>query len=402
MRNSSLQFIKIQASLLPILATLTFFLRKNAVKHFQDKGKRKIVRIFLFIPLIGILSLTGHLGGTLTHGENYLFQFEAGGQTNAGPTFRFTSIEEADSAVLYRDIIEPILKSRCYDCHSSKKQKGQLRLDEVDFIRKGGKHGEVIARGIPDSSSLYSRLMLPQEDKHHMPPEEKQQLSSAEIALMKSWIEEGAPFDKVVSDFREPSKITGYLNSILSQSSGGAIIPALKVSAADPKAVDALTRMGVLVVPVGSETNFLSVNFINARLTTDKDLQLLLPLKDQLLWLNLGRTKITDEGIKTIAQLTSLTTLNLEYTEIGDNGLTNLLPLKNLTTLNLVGTKSGDEGFVRLAQLPALKKIFLYQTNVTPRSVGEVMASIPGLSIDTGRYLLPVLVTDTLVFKGKR
>lgn len=385
-----------------ILATLLFFLRRGAVRHFQDKGKRKLVRIFLFIPLIGLVSLTGHLGGTLTHGEDYLFEFASEEQESSAPIFRFASIEEADSAVLYKDIIEPILNARCYDCHSSKKQKGQLRLDEIGFINKGGKNGKVIVQGIPDSSSIYNRLMLPLEDKHHMPPEQKQQLSSAEIALLKSWIEDGASFDKIVGNFKESSKITGYLNSILSQSSGRAIIPAQNVSAADPKEIVALTSKGVLVVPVGSGTNFLSVNFINARLTADKDLELLLPLKDQLLWLDLGRTKITDEGIKTIGQLTNLMALNLEYTEIGDKGLQNLMSLKKLTSLNLVGTKSGDEGLKRLAELPELKRIFLYQTNVSGQGISELVTKLPNLSIDTGHYELPVLVTDTLIFKGKR
>jgi len=384
-----------------ILSTVHFFLRKNVVGYFQDKGKRRLVRIFLFIPLIGMLSLTGHLGGSLTHGEDYLFQIADDLET-AGPSFRFTSIEEVDSAILYRDVIEPILNSRCYECHSSKKQKGQLRLDQVQFIEKGGKHGEVIVFGIPDSSLLYSRLMLPLEDEHHMPPNEKRQLSSAEIALVKSWIEEGAPFDRAVKNFKEASKITGYLSSILSQSLRASIIPTDNVRAADAGAIATLTAKGVLVVPVGSESNYLSVSFVNARSTTDKDLEMLLPIKDQLLWLNVGRTGITDEGLRTIGQLAQLSKLNLEYTGVSDAGLERLLPLVKLASLNLVGTKSTDVGLARLAQLSALKQIFAYQTQVTSAGVSNILTKSPGVSIDTGHYSLPSLVTDTLVFKSKR
>ncbi|MBA4058338.1 MAG: hypothetical protein C0490_26710, partial [Marivirga sp.] len=165
-----------------IFATVLYFLRKSAVTFFENKGKRKLIRIFLFVPLIGLLSLTGHLGGSLTHGEDYLFGF-SGEEEEIAPVLKITSPESVDSAVLYSDIIEPILTSRCYSCHSSKKQKGQLRLDEVQFILKGGKHGVIIEHNTPDSSALYSRLMLPLEDEHHMPPNEKPQLSSAEIAL---------------------------------------------------------------------------------------------------------------------------------------------------------------------------------------------------------------------------
>jgi len=137
-----------------VVAIVLLLIRRSAVNHFQDKGKRKLIRIFLFIPLICLLSLTGHLGGSLTHGEDYLFDAVLGSTEQARPSFKFASIEEADSAILYRDVIEPILSSRCYDCHSSRKQKGQLRLDEIRFIEKGGKNGEVIVAGIPDSSLI--------------------------------------------------------------------------------------------------------------------------------------------------------------------------------------------------------------------------------------------------------
>jgi len=385
-----------------VFAPILYFLRKSAVTYFQDKGKRKLVRIFLFIPLIGLLSLTGHLGGSITHGEDYLFDFAAEQDDVAIPSIKITSIEGVDSAVLYKDIIEPILSSRCYACHSSKKQKGQLRLDQVQFIEKGGKHGAVIEGVIPDSSELYSRLMLPLEDEHHMPPHQKTQLSSAEIALVKAWIEEGASFEKQVRVFKQVSKIKGYLTSILSQSMRESIIPVEEVSAAEDKAISALTSQGVLVIPVGSESNYLSVSFVNARLATDKELALLLPLKDQLLWLNLGRTRITDEGLKIVGQLTNLTRLSLDYTGIQDSGLEKLVTLAKLNSLNLVGTTVGDQGIAYLSQLKKLKRIYLYQTKVTHIGIQNLSRNLAAVEIDTGSYYLPKLVTDTLVFKGKR
>jgi len=380
-------------------ATILYFLRKSAVTYFQDKGKRKLVRIFLFIPLIGLLSLTGHLGGSITHGEDYLFDF-ATTEEVASPSFKVTSMAEIDSAVLYKDIIEPILSSRCYPCHSSKKQKGQLRLDQTQFIEKGGKHGAIIEVGIPDSSALYSRLMLPLEDEHHMPPHEKPQPTSAEIALVQAWIEEGASFEKQVSSFKQISRIKGYLNSMLAQSMRAPIIPSENVSAADEKSIAAVRSKGILVIPVGLESNYVSVSFVNARNATDKDLELLLPLKDQLLWLNIGRTRITDEALKIVGQLTNLTLLNLEYTAVQDIGLEKLLSLSKLTSLNLVGTKVGDPGISHLSQLKKLKKIFLYQTKITRDGIQNLSGKLPDVQIDTGSYELPKLTTDTLIFTG--
>ena len=384
-----------------IITTVLYFLRKSAVSYFQDKGKRKIVRIFLFIPLIGLLSLTGHLGGSITHGEGYLFSLNSEGDNELAPSFKILSVNAADSAIYYSDIIEPILRSRCYSCHSASKQKGQLRLDRPELIIKGGKHGEIIDAVVTDSSEILKRLMLPLEDEHHMPPNEKPQLSSAEIALIQTWLEEGASFDHRLGSFKQVSKIKGYLNSLLSQATRKPLIPAEEAPPANDRDISALSAKGVLVIPVGAETNYLSVNFVNAREATDADLLLLLPLKDQLIWLNVGRTKITNEGLKTIGQLSNLSQLNLEQTSIQDNGLAHLTKLSHLTSLNLIGNDISDKGTSHLSRLPKLEKVYLYQTKVTADGVRVLINDRPKMQIDTGGYLIPVLVTDTLVFKNK-
>ncbi|HEY5919304.1 MAG TPA: DUF2231 domain-containing protein [Chryseolinea sp.] len=384
-----------------VFTTLLYFLRKSAVTFFQDRGKRKVVRIFLFIPLVGLLSLTGHLGGSITHGEGYLFSFASEANEETPPKFKVLTASDADSAIYYADVIEPILRSRCYSCHSASKQKGQLRLDRPEFISKGGKHGEIINTVMPDSSEIFIRLMLSLEDEHHMPPNEKPQLSSAEIALIQAWLEEGASFDNRLGEFKHVSKIKGYLNSVLSQSIQKTLIPDQPVPEVDQKAVSALRAIGVLVIPVGAETNYLSVNFVNARSASDKDLALLLPLKDQLLWLNVGRTAITNEGLKVISQLSNLTQLNLEHTKIGDAGIESLVPLKRLTSLNLVGNQVSNEGLLHIERLEKLEKVYLFQTEISHEGVDKLVKDRPKLEIDTGGYEMPQLVTDTLVFKSK-
>jgi hypothetical protein len=243
--------------------------------------------------------------------------------------------------------------------------------------------------------------MLPLENEHHMPPNEKPQLSSAEIALIQTWVEEGANFENRLASFRQVSKIKSYLSSVLDQSTRKSLIPLVEVDPAQEKAIAALTAKGIVVIPVGSETNYLSVSFINAKEAGDNDLSLLLPLKDQLLWLNVGRTKITDQGLKTIAQLTNLTQLNLEHTAIQDDGLKQLTSLAHLTTLNLVGNGISDAGLMNVARLPGLEKIYLYQTDVTSEGVSTVLRGNSKIDLDTGGYIIPRLATDTMVFKSK-
>jgi len=382
-------------------ASLFYFLRKNTLHNFQDKSKRKMARMVLFSLLVLLVSFTGHLGGSLTHGEDYLF----GGATdaeNSTLSLKISSTSVMDSAVLYTDVIEPILSARCYGCHSSKKQKGQLRLDQHPFILKGGKHGAVIVAGVPDSSAMFARLMLPLEDEHHMPPNEKPQPSSAEIALVQSWIKDGASFDKLVSAYGQAASISNYVGALLYEVSKEPLLPHEDVAAASQDVIEALKAKGILVIPLAEESHYLSVSFVNARVATDEDIELLVPLRDQLLWLDLGRTKITELALKTVAELRHLTQLNLEYTAVGDNGMKDISSLADLVSLNLVGTKVGDTGLSFLSPLKKLKSIFLYESNTTAEGTRQLVLALPSVEIDTGSYRLPALDTDTIIFKGPR
>jgi uncharacterized membrane protein len=384
-----------------VFATVLCFARQSIITRFPEKKKRKRIRILLFLPLIVLVTVTGHLGGSLTHGEDFLLPPPAATGDEATPKVKIKSIEAADSAVLYGDVIEPVLEAKCYSCHSAAKQKGQLRLDSEEFIRKGGKHGVVVKTGVADSSLLYRRLMLPLEDEKHMPPNEKSQLTSSEIALVQAWIEEGASFDKRVMAFRQVARIKGFISSLIAPSHSNDDIPVEEVSPPDEKAVQALTAKGILVVPVSEENHYLSVSYVNDRKVSDADLRDLLPLTKQIVWLNLGRTKITNEGLKTVAQLTSLRQLHLEYTGIDDAGVKALLPLEQLRLLNLVGTNLHDEGLNHLASLKNLKKLFIYKTAVTPAAIGQFSQKTKNVTLDTGSYQLPVLSSDSVVYKRK-
>ena len=167
------------------LAAMIYGFRLISGKYFQQKARRRTFHLILFVPLIILVSITGHYGGSMTHGADYLFA-AAGNIETDDPGIKLKAIQDVDNAVLYADLIQPILESRCYSCHSTRRQKGDLRLDGIDVIRRGGENGSIIEAGIPDSSALFVRLMLPLEHDDHMPPNEKPQPSSAEIALIQS------------------------------------------------------------------------------------------------------------------------------------------------------------------------------------------------------------------------
>jgi hypothetical protein len=66
---------------------------------------------------------TGHYGGNLTHGEEFLTKpLYAIISSESGKSERkpITNIEEA---LVYQDLVEPILEEKCYRCHSATNKK---------------------------------------------------------------------------------------------------------------------------------------------------------------------------------------------------------------------------------------------------------------------------------------
>src|SRR5262249_23064142 len=86
--------------------------------------------------------------------------------------------------------IKPILHARCYACHGALRQKADLRLDAAQLIRQGGKSGPVIVPGKSADSLLVEKVTG--SDRSRMPPKsEGSPLSGKQIALLRTWIDEG-------------------------------------------------------------------------------------------------------------------------------------------------------------------------------------------------------------------
>jgi hypothetical protein len=92
--------------------------------------------------------------------------------------------------------IEPLLRQRCYECHShEKKMKGGLTLDSKSGWEQGGDLGPAVLPGKPEESLLI-KMVRWSDEEHQMPPKEK--LPSTEIALLEEWVKRGALDPRVV------------------------------------------------------------------------------------------------------------------------------------------------------------------------------------------------------------
>ena len=96
----------------------------------------------------------------------------------------------ASEPVSYTEQIKPVLKARCYACHGALKQKGNLRLDTVAGMLKGGKDGPVLVPKQPDASGLIQRLTA--TDPEVRMPKDADPLKPEQIKLIEQWIASGA------------------------------------------------------------------------------------------------------------------------------------------------------------------------------------------------------------------
>jgi mono/diheme cytochrome c family protein/uncharacterized membrane protein len=381
----------IGVTILALLAALKVFRREHDTTYKASA-----------IGLLLLITFTGHLGGSLTHGGDYLLAGMSGGKNAAED--KPVLIADVQAANVYTDVISPMLQSRCYSCHGPQKQKGGLRMDSPEGLMKGGKEGKAFIPGQADESEMIKRLLLPPSHEDHMPPKEKPQLSEAQIALIHWWIAQGAPFDKKVQALPQPEKIKPYLLAL----QGGAVpeekklpasVPAAEVEPAPQKDIAALTAKGVLVMPVAQDAHYLSANFVNAIDFSDKDAALLLPLKKQLVWLKMGNTHTGDSALQMVGQCRNLTMLQLNNTAVTDKGLGFLQQLSALQSLNLVGTAVSVQGLEQLKGLQQLQSVYLYKTKVTAKDWAQLKKIFPRATLDSGGYIVKSLPTDTTLVK---
>ncbi len=98
--------------------------------------------------------------------------------------------------VSYQETIAPILKARCYSCHAADAHSGGLILDSPLSLFKGGAKtaSAIVVKGSPSSSLLISYLRGKKQPRMPMkaPP-----LPADQIALIETWIKQGAKIDQI-------------------------------------------------------------------------------------------------------------------------------------------------------------------------------------------------------------
>ncbi len=320
----------------------------------------------IFIILVIVVIYTGHQGGNLTHGSDYLSLETLVGQELKKPI-------SVDDALLYEQVIQPILLDRCSQCHRQDKRKGKLSMQSIAEMMKGGKTGPAVVAGKLDESELYKRITLDPSNEKFMPTDGKPPLTKAETAIIKWWIEKGYLVEgKTIAELKNAEEIKSELASYLGftvsmydlttkESAHDVVNPEIPATL-NLALVDSLRSKGVNVRimlhnPVMLDITLPSGSGIELKIIKDY----LAAVAKNVIWLNVSDNNLTASDLNFISEMTNLEKLRLENNPIEDDIIELLLRLDHLEAINLNETNITKKGLEQLNQLPKLKRVYSWK-----------------------------------------
>ena len=337
-----------------------------AIRKFQISNAK--VQRGVFIVVMVLLTFTGHFGGNLTHGSTYLFQYAPNAvRTIAGlpPKVErvYKKITNIDSALVFEDVLMPILDARCISCHNQEKLKGELLLTSFKDMMKGGESGKAIVAGNSISSELFKRITLAHDDEDFMPPEGKTPLSKEQVKMIEWWIDAGAKPKASLLALNADSKVKDQFEKYLGIGKYMTILNQPR-DPIDQSVIEEIKSAGFSVSVIAEKVNYLDVSVKSGGQITKKQLETLKKAKDYIVWLDLKNSGVKDEFLGTINSLPNLMKLRLDRNDVSDAGVSQLKDLENLEYINLSFTKITDQALTSISKLKNLDKAYYYKTGV--------------------------------------
>ena len=307
--------------------------------HKKQKPYNHVLSSFVFATVL--LTITGHNGGSLTHGKDYLKL----------PDFeKEISIVSYDSIHVFNQVISPILDSKCVKCHNTGKSKGNLMLSSIDKILLGGEKGQIIKSNSSVDSRLYTYLNLPIDDEMHMPPDGNSQLNDNEKELIKLWIDEGADF----YNFRKMND-DNFSKEILS------FLPK-EIASVDPPNRNDLVRLienEFRIERISTENNFIDIKY-QGKSFKQSYLRLLSKVSDNIKRLDLSFVDLSSIDLSRVDNFENLTYLNLNNTKLTTKKIQKLD--LDIQTLILSNNNFDVSVFDKFISNPTNERVFAYNT----------------------------------------
>jgi mono/diheme cytochrome c family protein/uncharacterized membrane protein len=305
-----------------------------------------------------VLVWTAHQGGSITHGDRYLTEYMPPrlralfGVSSAGA--------RVNTDTFYAARIDPIFDANCAACHRAGKSKGGLRLDSYEQLLRGGNDGPVVVPGDPAHSLLLERITLPRDNTKAMPADGRSPLKPQEIAIIQSWIEQGAS--------QTAQTVAGISNP--KEHEEIPVRPVGDYSALMGEITQMRASLGPKLLPVSSKpSDGLILNTEDtARTFDDAALGRFEKFAPYIVEVDLARTAVTDKSFEILGTFTNLRAIHLEATQVTGIGIAKLSQLSQLSFINLSETKLSPSALPALRSLKSVRRTYTFDTPADPVS----------------------------------
>ena len=359
------------------LAFLAWLIRTEIIRIQSLAGLKPNISALLLVILV--LGITGHYGGNLTHGSDYLLKYAPFGNDDKIPLVAVTNVKEAG---VYDYLVNPIFETKCISCHNKSKKKGGLSLQDSVAIKKGGENGAAIAAGDVNKSELMRRVMLDPHHEDFMPPEGKTPLTDEEKAILNYWIDKGnADFNINLGELETSEYIVSLASRLLGlKDASGRVNGDLPiVSKVNKEVLESIVVEGFRVRELVFESNLYEIVLPPQTITKDnaneidRKLKKLLPIKENIMWLSLKDNYLGDQYLKDIGTMVNLYKLDIDNNPISDIGVAELVNIPNLEGLNLYKTKVTKKSLSSFSRMISLKRVYVSETLISKNDVALYM-----------------------------
>lgn len=331
---------------------------------------------------LAVLLVAGHFGAGLTHGEDYLFEPLRRSRQN---------VVDMETAVVYEDLVYPILEAKCLSCHSSGKSKGGLVLADTASLIKGGESGPALADGPGGESLLISRLLLDIDHEHRMPPKGKPQLTPDELALVQAWVAAGADFTVPLAALPAADTIRQLAIAVY----GAPAAATYDFPAADAATVEKLNTPYRVIKPVAAASPALTVGFYGRSAYHEGSLLELAPVATQVVSLSLSGMPLAEADRDALKAFVNVRELLLNETPIDDGWAEVLATLPRIRTIGISGTGFTETGLAKLLDAATLREVYVWNTPIDEAAFDRLQQAHRSVRmergyVDDGSLLLPL------------
>ena len=364
--DENLSMHKIFGLSLTGITFISWFLRLSIFSNLFSSSLKTLSNVIVVV----LLTLTGHYGGNLTHGETYLVDY-APEQIKELVVNKNKNIElEIDSVKIYNDLIQPIFNQKCVSCHNKEISRGNLNMDSYSNLLKGGSSGNPINKSDPRKSLLIKRITMPTSELKYMPPD-GEPVSFDEIKTLIWWINN---FDKsnqnlaslkVEDDIKESLEILYSLNFKEKQWFEKIIVEKL-----DESLIQNIDNTTFQIKYISDDKKFLSVKYLKKNASIN-DIEKLQKISNNITYLTAKSSNLSNDIIKSISNFKNIVKLEIQDNNIDDESIEILQSLNNLEILNIHNTKITNRAIESLKNFKNLKRAYVWGTSISKNEVDD-------------------------------